>query len=216
MSLFFNHRNTEIRESIGRYLTAAGEAVTGMTAGLRHYARHGLDAHFEQLTASTHLSEDDADSIRREIEIALYAKSLLPDSREDILLLLERADLIPNQAEDVLRQLQIQNIQLPPLVHDPLIELAALGEKAFGLVAQGVGEVLDGRPGIRDITRLIDDAEGAGDQLEQQTVARLFRGDLSLPEKMQARDIINMTGAICDFAQDVGIFLTIFSVKRHE
>ncbi|MEK0368345.1 MAG: DUF47 family protein, partial [Nitrosopumilus sp.] len=45
---------------------------------------------------------------RREIEISLYEKALIPESRGDILGLLEAVDRIPNKAESVAFQMQTE------------------------------------------------------------------------------------------------------------
>ena len=214
--MLFSHRNDELRDKIRCYLSVSGETLESCSTGLRHYLEHGADLHFEAVAAKTHSLEHDADTIRREIEVDLYAHSLLPDSREDILLLIERLDLMPNQAGDVLRQIHIQCLDLPPFARQGLIELAEAGRTALTLLAQGVELVLQGSPGLADILRQVDDAEHTGDQVEQQLVARIFRSDLPTADKILARDIIYSAGSICDFAQDVGFFLSIFAVKRRE
>ena len=43
--------------------------------------------------------------MRREIEVMMYSKALFPESRGDILTLLETIDRVPNQAEAVVRML---------------------------------------------------------------------------------------------------------------
>ena len=58
-------------------------------------------------------AESAADDMRREIELTLYGKALLPDSRGDVLGLLESFDRLPNMAETGLFALRCQRIQLP-------------------------------------------------------------------------------------------------------
>jgi predicted phosphate transport protein (TIGR00153 family) len=210
-----SRQNRELQEKIGRYLEVAGHTFDCLQTGMRHYVKHGLDAHFETLVKEIHAHENDADNLRREIGVDLFAKSMLPDSREDLMLLLERVDLMPNQAEDVLRQIQLQNLRLPTFMHEPLLEMTAIAKQAFELVREGIQDVLAQKGKITEITRRIDDAEEISDQIEQQLVAKIFRSaDLPPAERILARDIVNTAGLICDYAQDVGIFLTIFTVKR--
>jgi hypothetical protein len=213
--MFMSRHNRELREKLQRYLGAARESVAALAEGLRHYAAHGIDAHFEALAGRSNAAEHDADGLRRAIEIELFARSLLPDSREDLLLLLERVDLMPNQARDVLRQIYVQNLSLPPFVLAPLIELADVGLKAFDLVVEGIGDVLGRHRRIQEITRHLDDAEQVGDGIQHSLVAQIFRSDLPTGERILVRDLVTAAGQVCDFAQDVGLFLTVFSVKRH-
>ncbi len=214
--MFMAHRNRLLREKLDTYLARCRETMACLGEGLRHYTVHGLDAHFEALATRIHARETDADTVRREIGVDLFAKSLLPDSREDLLLLLERVDLMPNQAEDVLRQLLLQNISMPAFTHARWLELADTGIEAFDLVQAGIGDAIAQGGAIQEITRRIDNLERTGDQLEQRLVHDVFRSELPPPERILVRDIVNATGQICDYAQDIGIFLTIFCVKRHE
>ncbi len=212
--MFMSRQNRELQAKIERYLAVAGGAFTCLQSGMHHYVKHGLDAHFETLVKEIHTHENDADIIRRQIGVDLFAKSLLPDSREDLMLMLERVDLMPNQAEDVLRQLHLQNIRLPAFMHEPMLELTAIAKQSFDLVREGIKDALAQNGQITEITRRIDDAEEISDQIEQALVAKIFRSELPPADRILARDIVNTTGLICDYAQDVGIFLTIFTVKR--
>ena len=212
--MFMSRQNHELQAKIERYLMVAGQTFTCLQAGMRHYVKHGLDAHFETLVREIHAHENDADNLRREIGVDLFAKSLLPDSREDLMLMLERVDLMPNQAEDVLRQLHLQNLHMPSFMHDPMLEMTAVARQAFDLVKEGITDVLGQKGRITELTRRIDDAEEISDQIEQQLIAKIFRSELAPADRILMRDIVNTTGLICDHAQDVGIFLTIFTVKR--
>lgn len=212
--MFMSRQNRELLAKIERYLEVAGHTFTCLQSGMGHYVKHGLDAHFEALVKEIHTHENDADGIRREIGVDLFAKSLLPDSREDLMLMLERVDLLPNQAEDVLRQIYLQNLTLPAFMHAPMLELAAIAKQAFTLVREGIMDVLAQKGNITEISRRIDAAEEISDQFEQGLVAKIFRSDLSPADRILMRDLVTMTGLICDYAQDVGIFLTIFAVKR--
>ena len=207
-------KNKRVHEEIERYLAIVGEALECFSAGVEHYLRDGLDAHFARLVDQTHQKESEADDIRLAIELDLYEKSLLPDSREDVLLLLERLDLIPNQAEDVLRAVLIQQEELPTSVHDRVAELVALGSQAYRLVDEAVRDALTKSPGVADLTRRISEVETLGDHLEQQIIADIFRGKDGTAKKILSREVVGGIGAICDLAQDVAYFLTIFVVKR--
>ena len=207
-------RNKRVREEIERYLAIVGEALECLSNGVEHYLQNGLDAHFARIVDQTHQKESEADDIRRAVEIELYEKSLLPDSREDILLLLERLDLIPNQAEDVLRAVLIQQVELPKSVHDRVSELVALGCQAYRLVDEAVRDALTEATEVNDLTRRISEAETLGDHMEQQIITDIFAGKDGTAKKILFREVVEGIGAICDLAQDVAYFLTIFVVKR--
>ena len=69
----------------------------------------GLESGFSEI----HEFESKADDIRREVEDMMYLKALFPESRGDILGLLETVDRIPNQTETTVRMVLHQNISVP-------------------------------------------------------------------------------------------------------
>lgn len=213
--MFMWKRNKAILDKILHYLDVAQEAIDCFAAGLRHHIEHGLDSHFARFVDETHQRESDADTLRHEIEIELFKKSLLPESREDLLMLLERVDLIPNQAEEALRMLLLQRVELPDFVKEGLAELADLGVQGFRLVAEAVRDALGPAANIQDLNRRIDETESVGDKVEQRLVSSIFASDLSLAEKILYRDVVTEVASLCDLEEDVGFSVTVFVVKRH-
>jgi len=213
--MFMWNRNKAVLSKFLNYLDVAQEAIDCFAEGLRHHIEHGPDTHFARFVDETHQRESDADTLRHEIEIELFKKSLLPESREDLLLMLERVDLIPNQAEEALRMMLIQRVVLPDFVKEGLVELADLGVEGFRLVAEAVREALGPGASIGDLNRRIDETESVGDRVEQRLLSSIFDSDLSLAEKMLCRDTVTEVGCLCDLEEDVGFFLTVFVVKRH-
>ena len=46
-AMFMSRQNRELQEKIGRYLEVAGHTFDCLQTGMRHYVKHGLDAHFD-------------------------------------------------------------------------------------------------------------------------------------------------------------------------
>jgi len=213
--MFMSKRNKYILDKIFRYLDVSGEALAHCAKGLEHLFAHGRDSHFSILTDETHQKESTADNILREIELTMYEQALLPESREDLLLLLERVDLLPNQAEEVLRRIRMEQIELPETIHADMRELMQLGIETYALVVRGIHDAFGRAEQVPQITAAIDENESVGDKLEQRLITHLFQQEqLSLAARLQVRDIIESIGALCDLAEEVAAFLTIFTVKR--
>ena len=83
--MFDFRKNKIIKARIEEYLVVANETLDIYREGMLHYLEHGIDEHFNTCMKRTHGSESKADDLRREIETALFEKSLLPESREDII-----------------------------------------------------------------------------------------------------------------------------------
>lgn len=207
-------KNKQIRDRIQRYLETAQDVLSDFRMHLNYYFEHGLDTHFNDLTHELHLKESKADDIRRDIELDLYAQSLLPESREDIFNLLERIDMVPNQSEDILRNLYIQKVSVPEFLHASMLELADVAAEAFQAVVEGVIDVLGKAERVEAINRKIDRCESLGDQLEMRMIEQIFQSDVADFDKILLRDTVRAVGLLCDLSDDVSLVLSIFSVKR--
>lgn len=212
--MFMFRKNQRMLEEFEDYLKTAGEVLADFRAALDYYFENGPDDHMHNLANEIHIKESRCDDIRRHIELEIFEKSLLPESREDIFLLLERLDMLPNQAEDILRKIWTQQQTLPRETHDQLGELASLGVKTLEYIDKGVHIVLGKGEGIDELLEKIDTTESVGDQIQHKLVAQIFRSDLPTAEKLLCRDTIRDVGDLCDLADDVGLLLNIINVKR--
>jgi predicted phosphate transport protein (TIGR00153 family) len=206
--------NRKLMAEIERYLVVATECVESFSAGVAHYVENGIDSHLERVAGEVDRKESDADVIRREVELEMFSKSLLPESREDLLLIIERLDLVPNQAQEALRMILTHGFELPPAVRPAVRELAQVGMGAFALTVDLTRDALGKAERVQDLTRQVYEQEHVGDRLEHQAIRELFRADYALAEKMLYRDLVQAVGAVCDFAEDVAQLITVFVVKR--
>ncbi len=213
--MFAWKQNARIYEDIREYLGIVRECLGAFQAGMKYLLKHGYDAHFTRLVNEAHKKESDADGVRRHIEFQLYERSLLPDSREDLLLLLERLDAIPNRAEEVLRDLEIQRIEIPEPIHDAVKELTKLGIRAFEMVAEAVEDAIGRGEKIKDLARRVDDLESVADKTEQNCRRWIFRkSNLDPCQKILLSNLVNGIGDLCDEGEDAAYFLRVFVIKR--
>jgi uncharacterized protein len=213
--MIFFKRTQKLLEHIRDYLDSVNDVLECYQRGLDYFFGRGATPHFQALVDEIHTKESHADDLRRDIELELYQKSLLPEAREDIFRLLEVIDQIPNHAEDILRQIQVEHLEIPEFLQSTIRELARVAKDMTKLIHTGVFEVFGANRDIRKITNKIDQLESVGDRLQQSATEKLFSSDLDKADKILMRDIINEAGKLCDLADDVGISLDILSVKRH-
>ncbi len=213
MFVFLFRRNRELARQLALYLAGGKQVLNAFRDGVAHYLQHGprgLDVH----SRAAHAHESECDRIRRQIERDLFAKSLLPESREDIMALIEHMDPVLNQAEDVLRQILLQHIVLPEPFRPGYAELARLSHEAGTTLCDQADAALRSAPGARALGDAVKACESRADQTEQRLVAELFDSGLPLAEKLHYRDLITMTAAISDLAEDAANLLTVFALKR--
>ena len=213
MFMFLFRRNRELQRQLSVYVEKARLVADAFRDGLRHYRQDGLQD-LDQFARASHREESECDCVRRGIERDLFAKSLLPESREDVMALLESMDLVINQAEDVLRQIVLQRIELPVAFQNAYADLGERCYEAAVVLLQQADAALANDPRTRELGDAVKACESRVDQREQQIVSDLFASDLDLARKLHYRDLVTMTAAISDLAEDAAHLLTVFALKR--
>ena len=85
-------RTSELESKIDQFFDKLAEASVIYRLAVRGYLREGVSEEFKERLDTVGELETQADSLRRDIEQKLYKNILIPDSRGDVLGLIETAD----------------------------------------------------------------------------------------------------------------------------
>jgi hypothetical protein len=212
ISIFKNH--TGIEKKIDSFLDLASQSGLIFTQGMDAYLDDRTDV-FEHHLAYMVETEKEADTLRRAIEDLLYRKTLVPESRGDVLELIERMDALLGQFKGVMFRIEIERPQIPSAYRT---KLKTLNNCAVQTVES---MVLSLRAYFKDISQVaahmhkVTFWETESDKEATRLQREIFRSDQhSLAEKMQLRGIIKHTDNIADQAEDLADKLAIFVLKR--
>ncbi len=97
---------------------------------------------FKILADETHRFESKADDVREEIKTLMYSKVLLPESRGDIMGLLESIDQVPRFFEIILNIIRTQKLAIPDLIVSDVRELVSVSMEACDLMIMQVEDLL--------------------------------------------------------------------------
>jgi uncharacterized protein len=210
---FLFRKQKRVEEMIYTYVEHFLGCVESFKTGMSCYFEKGTGADFDFWVNKTHKEESALDDLRRTIELELYSKELLPESRGDILGLLETADKLPNKLESILFQIQCENIMLPrDLVADIETVLGQSYEACF-LVAEAIRNLFQKKDRILELTQKIDQFESFCDHIERRMITKVFQTDLDCGMKVMLKQLILQIGDITDVAENVADRITISSVK---
>ena len=126
MKVFFtgaSGREKQIQVKLEQYLDALWQIACRLREALVAYLDQDEQA-FTDLLEAINALESRLDGIRRDVEMEIYGRRLLPDTRDDVLRLLENIDKIPDRIQSVTRNLQLQNVELPSLLKADLRQLS--------------------------------------------------------------------------------------------
>lgn len=212
VSIFKNR--TGIEKEIDSFLNLASESGLIFVQGVDAYLINKIDAFNEHLTHIVE-TEKEADVLRHSIEDLLYRKTLIPESRGDVLELIERMDVLLGRFKGVMFRIEIERPNIDSKFHDDLkslvncviqaVESATLSLRAY------FKDISQANDHIHKIAFWETEADKAATCLQK---AIFSDGELGLDAKMQLRDLARSIDKIADQAEDLGDTLAIYVIKR--
>jgi predicted phosphate transport protein (TIGR00153 family) len=152
--------------------------------------------------------------LRREIELTLYGKALLPESRGDLLGLLETYDQMPNMAQTVLFALRCQRVVMPANLMPSFESLVELNLKAYYAARKTVDELFHNPKVILHTTKEVDLRESESDRAERQLIGQIFDTDMDTGYKLLYKELVLLIGHISDRAELTADRVAIVAIKR--
>ena len=214
MLRFFFKRQLKIESLIHSYLSNLKMSQQSFDEALNTCLEDGVCDHFDFLTEQTHKFESKADDIREEINTLMYGKALIPESRGDIMGLLEALDQIPRLFEVILYMINTQRLVIPDFVSLDVKELTEVSLESCDLMIKQIEALFKKTAGIEALVSTIDHNESHCDHIERRSITRIFDSDLDPFEKLQLKEMIVHMGDISDQVDRVSKQVNILSMKR--
>ncbi|MEE8515806.1 MAG: DUF47 family protein [Alphaproteobacteria bacterium] len=212
ISLF--QRTHEVEKELDEFLDKLSQSALVFKQALHAYLRDGATQDFEIKKDQVSELESRADNLRRSVERALYAQTLIPDARGDVLGLIENLDFILNKIEGVLWHFSIETPEIPEEFREDFTDLTDQ------VVSSVEAIVLSARAFFRNIETIGDHMhkvmffEKEADVVSTKLKRAIFATDLPLSNKAHLRDFVELIDDIADHAEDVADRLAIYAIKR--
>jgi predicted phosphate transport protein (TIGR00153 family) len=212
--MFAFGKNKELRKKLDEYLLELNESMSRFNEALEYLLANEIDEHFKTLAKKMHQHESRADDIRREIERYMFHKSLLPETREDLLNIIEMIDKIPNEGQAVLNDFLIQKTELFEPIKKNFLELMKDSIETFNNTLEAFKNCFDKGDMIDRLSQIVDNNESLGDSLEREMIKTIFDSDIDKAEKIIQRDFVIKLGNICDLCESSMDKIVVASIKR--
>jgi predicted phosphate transport protein (TIGR00153 family) len=159
--------------------------------------------------------EHAGDDLRRSIQQYLYTKTLIPESRGDVLQLIEDMDSLLDRFKGALWRMEIEDLEIEEDFH-----------KDFKLLINSVVETVEAivraaRAFFKNIASVADHLdkvyywESESDKISTRLQMAIFRKkELRLSHRMLLRELARHLDKIADRAEDVADRLNIYVIKR--
>jgi predicted phosphate transport protein (TIGR00153 family) len=210
--LFGNMRTLE--RQIDEFLDRLSESGLLFDLAIKTYMAEGPCEGFASKRHDVSDNESVADGLRRDIETQLYSQTLIPESRGDVLGLIETLDHVLNLCESCLWAFDIEEPEIPEEYRPLFLELTEMVVQSVEALARSA------RSFFRDFERVTHHNhkvmfyEKEADKVSTTLKRQIFSSDLDLVHKMHLRYFVENIDNIADWAEDVADRLAIYAIKR--
>lgn len=212
--MLFSNKQKQLESLLATYREKAALCVDLFQRSFKQYCNSSDLQQLQQDIRQVHKAESEADDIRREIEVMMYSRALFPESRGDVLGLLEAMDRIPNQAEGTVRMIVNQFVSIPETLHPGLFELLDVCCRCADAMFEAAAKVFSDFAGATAIVGKIDELESQADGIEAALTQRIFSSDMKDLDKILLHGLVGKIANISDRAENVGDRIRIMVVKR--
>ncbi len=212
--MLFVNKQKKIQSQVSEYCSSVLECMGAFQQAVEQYCSQPDRARAKIAFAEVHKAESKADDIRQDIEVLMYSKSLFPESRGDIMGLLETMDKVPNQAESAIRMIWNQHIDIPERYAPQLLQLVDICCRTVAAMVQAAEKLFSDFTNAAVIVGKIDELESEADNVEAVLIEQVFSEPDKGIETILFRDLIKNIAHISDRAENVGDRIRVIVAKR--
>ncbi len=206
-------KTKQLESQIDEYLNHTSEVGLLLVEAIKDYLG-GRTEEFESRREQVSVLENHADELRREVEHQLYTETLIPESRGDVLGLLEQTDEVMSAAKVTLEQFSVEQPDIPDDLKDDFMELADYGNRAVQELVMGIRAFFRTAATVSDFVHKVAFWEKEADKVGERLKRRIFESDADLACKIHRSGFVWHIDAVADQAEDVGERLSISAIKR--
>lgn len=203
-----------VEAAIDEFLDAVSEAGILFGKTVEEYVSHGINEDCMRHQQRVTEIERHCDDLRRAIETTLLTQMLIPESRGDVLSLIDLLDGLLDRIKRELLSMTIEAPHLPRSLHEDLKRLVSAIVSAIDATVLASRAFFTNQLAVRNHVHKISIYESEADAFAIRLKQNIFSSNRDLAEKMMLRDFINSLDRLADQAEDLGDQLSIFSLRR--
>lgn len=183
--------------------------------GMKFYFDKRTDE-FEQRLADLRKMEEKADVLRRTIESKLYMRTLIPESRGDVLGLLESTDKVLNTTADTMLEFSVEIPDIIDTLHPLYLDLVDSAVQCVDNTVGGIRAYFRNVDAVQDHINKVMVYRKETNKIAEKIKRTIFRTDINLSYKIHMRYFSYHIERIAEEAEDVCDRLAIASIKKFE
>ena len=203
-----------LENEIDTFLDKLSESGLLFKRAVHIYLHEGASADFDDKLQAVNRLESEADKLRRSIETQLYTQTLIPESRGDVLGLLDNLDSVLSHYEGTLWGFSIEQPDIPPEFSADFVLLcdtAVLAVESIVLASRAFFRNIEA---VHDHMHKVMFYEKEADKVSTKLKRAIFGSDLPLSRKAHLRNFVEHIDNVADQSEDVADRLAIYTIKR--
>ncbi len=202
-----------IEMQIDDFLNIISEAGILFKKGLENYLKDNT-TEFEKRLNAVSEHERKADELRLNIEKQLYMHTLIPESRGDVLAILENTDRVIDDIKEALQVFAIEHPKIPEKFDERFLELSDSSIESVESLIQSIRAFFKDISSVNDYIYKVKFYEREADKIAMSLKNEIFQADIHLSQKMHLRFCTQQIERISDSAEDMSERLAIYTIKR--
>jgi hypothetical protein len=215
MSSVFSDKTIALETEVENYLNTISDAALIFLEGVKAYLR-GKKDRFEEYYEEIKKTESQADDTRREIKQQLYTYMLIPESRGDVLGLLETLDDVVDMSEKVLEQFSIEKPEIPTELIEYFQELTELSSKCVEQLVKASRAFFKEIKMVNEYVNKVHFYEHEADKVEERLKRKAFQSGIieKFSYRVNMRYFAEKIAKVSDIAEEVAERLSVYAIKR--
>jgi hypothetical protein len=210
-------KNKTLEAEIDEFFDTVSQGGILFEETLGHYARNGPDDFFTQRLQQLSDIESTGDRLVKTIVTELYSEMLIPESRADVLSLLQDTDFLLDKFKHTCVAIDIERPKIdnfPQEFKTILDELVKTVVRCVEMLIAAARAFFRDINAVRDHLHKVNFLEGEADKITAHLLRATFESELPLERKIHLRYFIDMIDSIANAAEETADWLAIYSIKR--
>ncbi|MEA5500077.1 DUF47 family protein [Limnoraphis robusta Tam1] len=204
-----------IESQLDEFMDKVSEGSLYFEMGLTSYLAKGfVTESCEEKMQQIQNVKDRCNELRRAIESELYTEMLIPDSRGDVLSLLENLYYLIDVFGDIYQDIIIEKLEVPTVYEKDFKDLTQMVVKSVETIVIAARSFFRDPRTVRDHIYKVRVYESESDKIALRLKKNIFDSQLPLERKIQLRDSVNVINSLADAAENASDKLAIYAIKR--
>ncbi|MBN2460952.1 MAG: DUF47 family protein [Candidatus Cloacimonetes bacterium] len=211
--VFFLKKAKQLKAQIDEFLDIISESALIFEKAIRYYLNNEREEFVQRLQKVTE-NERKADELRIAIERNLYINTLIPESRGDVLGILENTDNVIDKMKETLVHFSIECPEIKKEFNALFNEVANSSAQAVDMLINGVRAFFNELEAVNNHIHKVHFYEKEADKLAEKLKREIYSTDMDLSRKLHISYFVTNVEKVSDYAKDVSERLAIYTIKR--